>query len=397
MKIGIFTDSYRPYTSGVVNSIDLFTRDLISLGHEVKIFAPNYRKCQKDSMVFRFASVPAPTNTDFSLAIPFSFRLKPALASFSPDIIHVHSPFLLGRLGARYARTLDIPLVFTFHTLYDLYVHYVPFGQEIAREITRKYYREFCNGCDLVITPTSIIADHIRNNGVKTNIVNIPTGIDIEKFKHQDKKWIQRNYGLPENSRVLLCVGRLGKEKNLGFIIDVFARVYQRHTDTVLVLVGGGPEESSLKKQARELGIDEKVIFAGLIPSDQVHRFYCSSYAFVFASVTETQGLVLGEAKAAGIPSVAVSAFGVKEMLKDGEDGFLTENSVDDFEEKLEIILSDKELRNRMGEAALVNSLELSSRKSAEKLAACYAELLSSKEGEVQPILRENRRSDTCG
>ncbi|MFZ5647171.1 MAG: glycosyltransferase family 4 protein [Bacillota bacterium] len=388
MKIGIFTDSYRPYTSGVVNSIDLFTRELTGLGHEIKIFAPSYRHCEKDSRVFRFASVPAPTNTAFSLAIPFSFRLKPAMASFNPDIIHVHSPFLLGRLGTKYARALGIPLVFTFHTLYDLYVHYVPFGQQIAREITRKYYREFCNGCDLIITPTAIIAEHLRKNGVTTGIVTIPTGIDIDKFKNQDETWIHCNYGLPGNTRVLLCVGRLGKEKNIGFIIDVFARVYPRHPDTVLVIIGGGPEESSLKGQARELGIQEKVIFTGMVQSDQIHRYYCSSYAFVFASVTETQGLVLGEAKAAGVPSVAVSAFGVSEMVKNGEDGFLTENSLDDFEEKLEIILRDKELRNRMGEAALRNCIELSSRKSAEKLAGCYMELLALKDGKgQQPII----------
>lgn len=384
MKIGIFTDSYRPYTSGVVNSIELFTRDLVSLGHEVKIFAPNYRHCEDDGRVFRFASVPAPTNTSFSLAIPFSFRLKPALASFRPDIIHVHSPFLLGRLGAKYARALGIPLVFTFHTLYDLYVHYVPFGQQIAREITRKYYREFCNGCDLVITPTAIIADHLRKNGVTTDIVNIPTGIDTEKFKGQDERWIHRNYSLPENTRVLLCVGRLGKEKNLGFIIEAFARVLPRHPDTVLVIVGGGPEEISLKSQARELGVMENIIFTGLVQSDQIHRYYCSSYAFIFASVTETQGLVLGEAKAAGVPSVAVSAFGVSEMVKDGEDGFLTENSMDEFEEKLDLILGDKELRNRMGEAALRNSIELSSKKSAEKLAGCYMELMSQRQEKIK-------------
>ncbi|MFZ5652101.1 MAG: glycosyltransferase family 4 protein [Bacillota bacterium] len=384
MKIGIFTDSYRPYTSGVVNSIDLFTRDLTGLGHEVKIFAPNYKHCEEDSRVFRFASVPAPTNTSFSLAIPFSIRLKPAMASFAPDIIHVHSPFLLGRLGAKYARALGIPLVFTFHTLYDLYVHYVPFGQQIAREITRKYYREFCNGCDLVITPTAVIAGHLKKNGVMTNIVNIPTGIDTEKFKGQNDSWIHSNYGLPGNTRVLLCVGRLGKEKNLGFIIDVFARVFPRHPDTVLVIVGGGPEESNLKNQAKDLGVHEKVIFTGLVQSDQIHRYYCSSYAFVFASVTETQGLVLGEAKAAGVPSVAVSAFGVSEMVKDGEDGFLTSNNLDEFEEKLDLILGDKDLRNRMGEAAMRNSADLSSRKSAERLAGCYMELLDRKAGKGQ-------------
>jgi glycosyltransferase involved in cell wall biosynthesis len=383
MKIGIFTDSYRPYTSGVVQSIDLFTRDLTSLGHEVNIFAPSYPKYEKDSRVFRFVSVPAPTNPGFSLAIPFSLRLKPTIRKFKPDIIHVHSPFLLGRLGAKYARNLGVPLVFTFHTLYDLYTHYIPFGQGIMKEITKRYYREFSNGCDLVITPTGIIADHLRQNGVSTEIKTVPTGIDIKNFKSRDSRWIHRKYGLPGDTRVLLCVGRMGQEKNLGLILDVYSGIVSKYPDTRLVIVGGGPEESNLKKLAIELGIRENVIFAGWVDRQEVPDYYCSSHIFVFASVTETQGLVLGEAKAAGLPSVAVSAFGVKEMIRDGEDGFLTENSADDFKNRLELLLRDNNLWKSMGEAARKNAVHLSSRASAEKLLKCYEELISSKENKA--------------
>lgn len=376
MRIGIFTDSYRPYTSGVVHSIDLFTRDLISLGHEVNIFAPSYPKYEKDSRVFRFASVPAPTNRDFSLAIPFSLRLKPAIKRLKPDIIHVHSPFMLGRLGAKYARSLGVPLVFTFHTLYDMYIHYVPIGQNLARDITKRYYREFCNGCDLVITPTDIIAEHLRNNGITTEIRSVPTGIDIESFKPEYRFHAHKKHGLPEDTRILLCVGRLGKEKNLEFIIEVYARILHRHPDTMLVMVGGGPEKNNLENLARELGIENNVIFTGNLDRQEVIRYYCSAYVFVFASVTETQGLVLGEAKAAGVPSVAVRAFGVSEMVKDGEDGFLTEESLDSFESRLEQIMADRELRDRMGQAALRNVAAISSKASSSRLVAYYEELL---------------------
>lgn len=379
MRIGVFTDSYRPYTSGVVNSIDLFTRDLTSLGHEINIFAPSYKNDGEDTRVFRFASVPAPTNREFSLAIPFSLRLRPALKKFKPDIIHVHSPFLLGRLGARYARMHNVPLVFTFHTLYDLYVHYIPFGQDIARELTRRYCREFCNDCDLVITPTEIIAEHLRNTGVKSEIRTIPTGIDLEKYQGQDARWVHRKYNLDDHTRVLLCVGRLGKEKNMGFIIDVFAGIHPRYPDTKLVIVGGGPEMASLKKRAEASGVGENVIFTGLVDKDEVVKYYCSSYLFVFASVTETQGLVLGEAKAAGVPSVAVRAYGVKEMVADGEDGFLVEPSREEFEEKLGLLLNNTDLRDKMGEAARLNAAGLSSRSSAVKLVESYREIIDAK------------------
>lgn len=383
MRIGIFTDSYRPYRSGVVESIDLFTKDLNNLGHEVNIFAPSYPQYEKDKKVFRFASVPAPTNPDFTLAIPISIRLRPAIKRLSPDIIHVHSPFMLGRLGAKYARSLGVPLVFTFHTRYDLYTHYIPFAQNFAKEVTKRYCRDFCNSCDLVITPTGSIAEHLRMNGINVEIQTIPTGIDVESFdtdKYRD--YINQKHNLPEGTRVLLSVGRLGKEKNFQFLIDVFARSHKKHPNTCLVLVGGGPEEENLKSRANELGLADKVIFTGALDRKEVIKYYCGSYLFVFASVTETQGLVVGEAKAAGVPTVAVNAYGVRDMVIDGEDGLLTDNSMDDFEAKLELMLSDRDLRMRMGQAAYNNAINLSSIVSAEKLVKCYEQLIGDKQFE---------------
>ncbi len=381
MRIGIFTDSYRPYKSGVVESIDLFTRDLTRLGHEVNIFAPSYPNYEKDKKVFRFASVPAPTNPDFTIAIPISIRLRPTIKRLRPDIIHIHSPFMLGRLGAKYARSLGVPLVFTFHTLYDLYTHYVPFAQKLAKEVTRRYYCDFCNSCDLVITPTASIAEHLRKNGVNVEIKTIPTGIDIESFDTgRYKDYIKQKHNLPEGTRVLLCVGRLGQEKNLEFLIDVFARIHKKHHDTRLMLVGGGPEEENLKNKAKELGLASKVIFTGALDRKEVIKYYCGSYLFVFSSMTETQGLVIGEAKAAGVPTVAVSAYGVRDIVVDKEDGFLTGNSMEDFEEKVDLMLSDRNLRDKMGQTAYKNAFKISSRACAEKLVKCYDELIKSKQ-----------------
>ena len=384
MRVGIFTDSYRPYSSGVVFSIDLFTRDLTEMGHEISIFAPSYPHCEKESRIFRFISVPSPTNHDFCVAIPISLKLKRAMKKLKPDIIHVHSPFLLGRLGAKYARNLGVPLVFTFHTLYDQYIHYFPFAREVAREMTIRYYRDFCNNCDLVIAPTSVIADHLVENGVTTAIEAIRTGVDIERFDSRESVWVQRKYGLPEETRILLFVGRLGQEKNIPFLMEVYARVVDEHPDTRLVLVGAGPEEANLRRRARELGIQEKVIFAGKVGREEIANYYCSSYLFVFTSVTETQGLVLGEAKAAGVPAVAVRAFGVSEMVKDCEDGFLTEYAQADFKSKLELLLVDRGLRESMSQAARINSQSLSSRESAEKLIRCYTGLLNSGSRDVK-------------
>ncbi len=380
MKIGVFTDSYLPYTSGVVRSIEVFTRELTDMGHDIYIFAPSYPRCQKENRIFRFASLPAPTNPDYSLAIPFSIKLKPVMRKLDLDIIHVHSPFLLGRLGAKYARRMGIPLVFTFHTLYDQYVHYVPLGQEITKEITRRVCRDFCNGCDLVIAPTEIVAEHLGKLGVKARIESIPTGIEIDKLSSGEKNWLKEKYSIRSDKKILLFVGRLGVEKNVNLLLEAFSAIHSRRQESCLVLVGSGPEEEKLKKKVQRLGLDGEVIFTGRLPWQEVVHCYSSADIFVFTSVTETQGLVIAEAKAAGMPVVAVRAYGVSEMVEDGLDGFLTNLDLDEFIEKVVLLLSDDGLREKMSRRAKENAGKISSCNCALKQMACYQSLIVTKQ-----------------
>lgn len=252
MKLGIFTDSYLPYTSGVVRSIQTFKEELTSLGHDVFIFAPSYKNCNNESRVFRFASIPSLTNREFTLAVPFSLRLKQIIQDLQLDLIHVHSPFLLGRLGARYARKEDIPLVFTYHTLYEEYVHYVPFARSLTKELAQKVSRDFCNQCDLVIVPTGIIADYLQKIGVTANIRKVPTGIRINQFQTVDRFWLRQRFNIDPQERILLFVGRLGQEKNIGLLLESFSLVNIEMNHTTLVLVGGGPEEEELRTEDRK-------------------------------------------------------------------------------------------------------------------------------------------------
>ncbi len=377
LKIGIFTDSYRPYTSGVVRSIETFSEELRAQGHETFIFAPDYPNCPKDEEnIFRFSSIPAPTNSDFALAVPISLRLRHTLKKLNLDIIHVHSPFLLGRLGARMAKKLNLPLVFTFHTLYDQYVHYVPFGQHITREITKKFCADFCNNCHLVIVPTGIIAGHLKKWGVTSTIRVIPTGIKLNDFRKGQKDWLQKKYNIGPDSKILISVGRLGKEKNFSFLIKSFKQISDSYPSSRLVLVGDGPEKEALKKQCRDLGIEDKVIFTGKLTGDETALAYNSAHIFVFASVTETQGLVVGEAKTAGLPVVAVKAFGVSEMVEHGIDGFLTEPDLKQFVNKVKILLEDDALRQTMGKSAAKNAEKISSQSCTAKLLKSYYETI---------------------
>jgi len=384
LKIGIFTDSYSPYTSGVVRSIETFSEELQAQGHETFIFAPAYPNCgHSERGVFRFSSIPAPTNSDFTLALPFSFRLRPLLKKLGLDIIHVHSPFMMGRLGARWAKKLNLPLVFTFHTLYDQYVHYVPFGQNLTREITKKFCTEFCNNCDLVIVPTGVITRHLKSWGVATQIRAIPTGIKLEDFRKDQKDWLQKKFNISPASRIIMSVGRLGKEKNFIFIINSFKKIVNLFPDTRLVLVGNGPEKETLIKQCQNLGIADQVIFTGTLTGEETALAYNSAHIFAFASVTETQGLVIGEAKTAGLPVVAVRAFGVSEMVEDGIDGFLTDLNLDRFVGKIIDLLEDKNLLYSMGHNAELNAEKISAFNCTNRLLDSYYGILRDKDKNI--------------
>ena len=379
MKIGIFTDSYLPYTSGVVRSIQTFTSELRSRGHSIYIFAPRYKNCSEEEGVFRFASVPSPTNRDFALAVPYSPRFKPTIQRLDLDLIHTHSPFLLGRLGARYARKLGLPLVFTFHTLYDQYVHYVPFARSFTKELAQYISRDFCNQCDLVIVPTRITEDYLRTIGVEAEIKIVPTGIKIEDFQCGKADWLHSRYNIPENKRILLFVGRMGQEKNIDFLLESYSIVFKEVPESVLVLVGSGPEEEELKRKAVNAGIAQQVIFTGALEPREVVHAYASADIFVFSSVTETQGIVIAEAKASGLPVVALKAYGASEMVEDGLDGFLTEPEPQKFAEKICLILKNSQLRHSLSKRARINAEKFSSAHCTSLLLDCYEKLLQNK------------------
>ncbi len=381
MKIGVFTDSFRPYTSGVVRSIELFSREFNARGHEVFVFGPDYPMLHypREEKVFRFVSIPAPTMPDFALPIPISVQLGSTMRRIGLDIIHVHSPFLLGRMGARAAKRYNLPLVFTFHTLYDQYVHYFPVAQQASRKLVQVIGRDFCNRCDLVVTPSRLVMNYLRRIGVTTAVQPIPTGVELEEFRGADPLWLQKNFDVRSDERVLLFVGRLGKEKNVIFLLKSFQLVQKVIPGLKLVLVGKGPLESYLHRLCNDLGISDKVIFTGVLPRQKIVHCYASAHLFVFPSVTETQGLVIGEAKATGLPVVAVRAFGPAEMVQHGEDGLLTDPSLASFTESTLQILRDQDLYHSMRQKALDNAPFLSSSYCAGVMLDAYQDLIENR------------------
>lgn len=379
MKIGIFTDSYKPYTSGVVTSISNFKEELTRLGHEIHIFAPSYPNFDEvEANVYRYFSLPSPTNPDYTLAIPIYPGMNTMVKNLQLDVIHVHSPFTMGRVGLRYARKHHIPLLFTYHTRYDQYVHYVPLAQDLAREVTIKYSSNFCNHCNHIIAPSYEIESIIRAFKVETPISVIPSGVPIDKYKAGDAGWLREHYAIPENNRILLFVGRLTREKNIPFLIQAFKEVKASQPDTTLVIIAQGPLEQELKDLVTDLGLslNDDVIFTGVLPFDSLVNAYYSADLFVFSSLTETQGLVLIEAMAAGLPVVAVRASGVREMVDDGIDGILTECDTGKLAAAICKVLTDEKLYHRFQANAIKKAEQLSSHNMALKLEQVYKDLV---------------------
>lgn len=376
MRVGVFTDSYKPYLGGVVRSIESFTKDLQDFGHQVSILAPNYPGVTLEKDIFRFPSIPSLSYGGYYIGLPFSLKLKDFLEQHPFDVIHVHSPFVLGRLGAKVAKKKNLPLVFTYHTLYDQYTHYIPFARKLGKEITRKICVDFCNQCNLVITPTEIIGQHIANMGVTSQIKTLPTGINLDEFIHVDRTWLRRTYGIGQDQLVLLFVGRTGKEKNIPFIIDSFYRVLEHTPQAKLVIVGEGPESANLQAYVESRGLCKQVIFTGKLARKDLVKSYCGADLFIFGSLTETQGIVLAEAKAAGLPVVAVKAFGVSNMIVDYQDGFLVPQDIDLFANRVLLLINNASLRKRMSLVALSNAQNFSSTRCSEKLIEFYQDLM---------------------
>lgn len=374
MRISMFSDSYYPYISGVTRAVATAKATLESMGHEVTVFCPAYPEASTEPGVRRLPSLKAPTNATYYVAVPFFMGLQRAVASVDPDVVHIHSPFNLGRAGMRAARKLGIPVVFTYHTMYNMYAHYVPvFGKSVSKMLEDMSFR-VARSVDTVVTPSGVTAEYLRSHGVSSPVVPIPNGINVAEFQSGDPAFLRSALGISPETAVVLTCSRLGVEKNVDVLLKSFA-LASRDTGAALVLIGDGPQRGALQQLASSLGVSERTFFAGSVPPSRMPDFYAGADMFLFASLTDTQGLVVVEAKAAGLPAVAVGALGVKDMVKHGEDGYLCENDPRDLAARTVSLLRDPGLLQTMKEKARANAQAFSREASAGKLLECYRSL----------------------
>jgi glycosyltransferase involved in cell wall biosynthesis len=296
----------------VVASIDGLRAGLVAAGIGVTIVAPHFpHERDGDEAIVRLPSLPLPTSTGYRLCVPYlssAVRARVRRAS----VVHVHSPFVTGWLGANIARRFGIPLVFTYHTRIDEYAHYAPIEPRIARRAMTMVTRAFADRADAVIVPTVAMHERLRAIGVRVPIAVVPSSIDVARFTNGRRSASARALlGARDDARIVLAVSRIAKEKHLELAIDALACT----RNVRLAIVGDGPERAAIEARAAALGIRERVHFTGALEPEALPDLYASSDAFVFPSPTETQGLVLAEALAAGLPIVAVDTPVNREVL----------------------------------------------------------------------------------
>ncbi len=374
VRVGVFSDSYLPRISGVVRSIEALVAELRRQGHQAAIFAPaypGYRDADPD--VVRFPSVRAPGIPDFPLAIPVARRFTADLRARCLSVIHTHSPFLMGAAGRYAASRLGLPLVFTHHTMYSEYVHYVPvLSQRFSREVVTRYTIGYCNRCSLVVAPSHAVRNWLLARGVTARVEVLPTaGFDLDRFDRLNPVWVRPRLGIPAGAPLVITVGRLAREKRFDVLLAAFAMAAQG-TPARLLVVGGGPEAAALRRAAAERGVAGQVIFTGPLDHDRVLDCYAAADLFAFSSPTETQGLVVVEAMAAGLPVAAVGAGGVSEVVSDGLTGLLTGLDAEALGGAIRRLLDDEALRRSMAAAGRAAARAYAIEAITERLVGLY-------------------------
>ncbi len=327
MKICFFTNTFLPHVGGVARSVETFLDCFRKKRHRVLVVAPEFAEGPAPRRIERMVErVPAIQNfngSDFSVRLPLGAALSKRLDAFPADIIHTHHPFLLGDTALRVAASRAVPVVFTHHTLYEQYTHYMPFDSERMRDFVIELATRFANRCDGVIAPSESVAKLIASRGVAAPIRVVPTGIDTAAIARGGRDVFRKKLHLADDEVVIGHVGRLAEEKNLGFLAEAAARALKRRRHAQFVVVGTGSAREAMETRFRAGGVINRVHFLGTQKGRRLHEAYAAMDIFAFASRSETQGLVVAEAMAARLPVVALDASGVREVVRDRENGRL--------------------------------------------------------------------------
>lgn len=349
MRVAVFTDCYLPAINGVVTSVRLQLEALAGLGHAVDLYCPSYPELPTSEVgVYRLSAVPFPFHKREQMTFPWPPAVMRRIWTQPYDVFHLHTPFSVGLIGLTAALARRIPRIFHHHTLWEEYVDYLPIPTRVTERGSILLCRTLANCCQGVVAPSARVKERFVAQGVRRPVDVIPTGIRGELFQNGDRR--------PEHEKgeeIVLYMGRLAHEKSLDVLVRVFARIHETRPSTRLWMVGDGPARASLENQAKELGLEQACRFFGFVDRSTLKDFVASAELFMFTSLTETQGLVLLEAQAGGLPVVAVRASGVDEAVEPEVTGFLVDpGEEEEMAQKALHLLADPELHRRFSSSA---------------------------------------------
>lgn len=378
MKICMFTNTYLPHVGGVAYSVQTFAQDLRQMGNQVLVIAPVFPGSkahdQEEDGILRVPAIQEVNGSDFSVKLPVPFLIDEKIDDFHPDIIHSHHPYLLGDSAFRAAKKHRLPLVFTLHTIYEAYTHHLNMDTEAVQKFAAVLSCEYANLCSLVIAPSRSILKMMQARGVNRPIIEIPTGVDIGFFNTGDSSSCRKKYHIAGNTKVIGHVGRLSQEKNLIYLARAVADTVMEIEDTVFLVVGEGSLKAEIQTVFDRHGASSKLICTDSLSGRQLVDAYQAMDLFAFSSHSETQGMVLTEAMAAGCPVIALDAPGVREVVKDRENGRLLnkDSSHREFARHLKESILDAENLAKWGDKARQTADLFSRQSSAGKLYTAY-------------------------
>lgn len=382
MNICMMTNTYLPHVGGVARSVSTFAEEYQRRQHRVLVVAPDFvgkpPSKRSEAFVERVPAIQNFNGSDFSVRLPVATVLSPRLDAFAADIVHAHHPFLLGDTALRIAASKNSPVIFTHHTRYEDYVHYVPFNSPTLREFAINLSTQFANLCDGVIAPSESIAQLIKSRGVEVPIRVVPTGIDVAAFANGNRDRFRKKFKIADDIFVVGHVGRLAPEKNLEYLAEAVALFVKEAPKARFLVVGGGPSEDLIKQTFEKHGASDKLIMAGKHTGTNLCAAYRAMDLFAFSSKSETQGMVVAEAMAAGLPVVALDATGVREVVQDNKNGFLLpENaSTKEFSTYLDQLYKDRERWGVFVEQAKTTAELFSVERCADQALGFYEETL---------------------
>ena len=386
LRVTMFTNNYLPFIGGVPISIERLRRGLEHLGDSTQIVAPRYRdQPSHEDAVVRVPSLLAMgEKREFRLANIFLARIRKQVRAFRPDVIHLHHPFWLGSLGLFMARQLRIPAIYTYHTRLEHYAHFVPLPGMLFRNlISHALIKRFANRCDGVIVPTYSTEEYLRMIGVTTPTFVQPTGIEYERFqavKPADVEALRKKLRL-SNEKVFISVARLSNEKNIDFIIEAIDRLRQESDVPFrFLMIGDGHQRDRLQKKIDSLELGSHFTLVGAVQPEEMALWYNLGDAFLFASKSETQGMVILEAMSAGLPVVAVRSSGIEDVVRDGLNGYKTPENQARWIEKARQLLENDDLRTELSEKARAFAADYSIEQFARDVRGIYATSLAARE-----------------